>query len=447
MRKARINWSIKHFNKEMEDNNVSFDYPIQRTGGQWDDEKKSLLIHSLATDFPVPPLYAVAQKEIIGDENEEKEILYILDGKQRSTNIKSFINGEFRLHEDVPPFKMSNGKVYHLAKYNFEELPSEVQEAIQDFTLDIFKLEDADDDIIEDVFYRLNNGVSLSTQQKAKAKLGAEMALRLKDSMEHPLMIDLEEKDPKKGKQNAVFTELQRKQAQDEVALVQSMMLIDDKFQVGKFGTQDVSDYTVSLRGSDKEYVLENLKKALDLLREVFGEGVKEKHLLKKINFPFVVYASHQAVQKGLSADTFKFWIDSFREKLLSKENGEFIIVEDEKGKKKKESNPNAWLYKIGSGAGATKAEKVAQRLKATDDDLEAFFKELEDENKEAEREKAELERLRIEREKREKEETEKKATQVNEPKDKKPKARNNSQKPKKSVGQEEQVEQGKLEV
>ena len=420
MRKTRLNWTIKRFNKEMANNSVSFDYPIQRAGGQWDDMQKSLLIHSVACDYPVPPLFALASKEIVGD--KEKEIYYILDGKQRSTNIRDFINGEYRLHEETPKF-IVDGQTYDCALCNFEELPNEVQDAINEFTLDIFKLEDALDEQIEEVFYRLNNGQSLSAQQKAKAKLGAEMALKLKGAMEHPMMYNTGEKD---SPHNVVFTDLQRKQSQDEVALVQSMMLIDDNFQVGKFGTQDVFDYTVSLRDGNKDQVLENLQKALDLLHETFGKGVKEKQLLKKINFPFVVYASHQAVKKGLSAHTFKYWVDGFRDKLMDKTNG--VLFDGSE-------NPNAWLYKVGSGAGATKAEKVAQRLKATNDELEAFFKEIEDEIKQEEMEK---ERIRIERENREKEEAEKIETQTNEPKDKKKKSKNNSEKP---------VEQGTLEV
>ena len=424
MRKTRLNWTIKRFNKEMASNTISFDYPIQRAGGQWDNMQKSLLIHSVACDYPVPPLFALASKEIVGD--KEKEILYILDGKQRSTNIRDFINGEYRLHEETPTF-IVEGEKYELGGYNFEELPDEVQDAINEFTLDIFKLEDALDEQIEEVFYRLNNGQSLSAQQKAKAKLGAEMALKLKGAMEHPMMLNTGEKD---SPHNVVFTDLQRKQSQDEVALVQSMMLIDDDFQVGKFGTQDVFDYTVSLRGGNKDHVLENLQKALDLLHETFGKGVKEKQLLKKINFPFVVYASHQAVKKGLSSHTFKYWIDGFKEKLMDKSNG--VLFEGSE-------NPNAWLYKVGSGAGATKAEKVAQRLKATNDELEAFFKELEDEMKQ---EEIERERIRIEREKREKEEAEKQAQeQANQSKSKKSKGKNNNQ------NTEKPVEQGELEV
>lgn len=357
MKKSRLNWTVKRFNKEITNNAVSFDYPIQRAGGQWDDEKVSLLIHSIACDFPVPPLYALAQKEIVG--SKEKEILYILDGKQRLTSLRSFIQNEFRLSESTPIFNVE-GQKYNLTKHKFDELPEVIKDAVLEFTLDILKIEDALDEEIEDMFFRLNNGVSLSAQQKAKAKLGAEMALKLKTAIEHPLLT-----------KNAVFTELQKKQAHDEVALVQAMMLIDKDFQVGKFGTKEVFEYTASLR-DDKDYVLVELLKALDFLHEVLGEH-KEKTLLKKINFPFVVYASHEALEKGLSVHTFKFFIESFKEKLLSKENGVMLDGKE---------NENAWLYKMGCGAGATKAEKVSDRLTATKHELNDLYKEIEEEEK-----------------------------------------------------------------
>lgn len=396
MRKFSKGYAIKTVFTNLKNEKYSFDYPIQRAGGQWTDLQKSLLIHSIACDYPVPPIYALGGTRIVGD--KEKQVLYILDGKQRLTNIESFLKDEFRLDKETPTFIIDDEQ-FELAEYKYSELPDKVKESIELFSIDIVKLEDALDEEIEDVFYRLNNGTSLTQQQKAKAKLGKEMALRLKNAMEHPMMLDKgkewELQNDKKSPHNVVFTELQRKQAQDEVALVQSMMLIDDSFEVGKFGTKEVSDYTASLRDSNKDVVLENLQKALDLLHEVLGEGVKEKQLLKKINFPFVVYASHKANEKGLSAHTFKYWIEAFKAKLVSKENGVYLDGAE---------NPNAWLYKIGSGAGATKAEKVAQRLKATQNELENFYKELEEEMKEEEKARLEIQRLREEKEKAESE-------------------------------------------
>lgn len=368
MKKSRVNWTLKRFNKEITNNVISFDYPIQRAGGQWDLLQKSLLVHSVACDYPIPPLYALAQIEVVGDKSIK--ILYILDGKQRLTNLRSFILGDYRLDENTPIFNI-DGQEYNLAKHKFDELPENVQDAILDFTLDIFNIEEATDEEIEDMFFRLNNGTPLSSQQKAKAKMGADSAIRLQGLTQHPLM-----------EENAVFTELQKRKADDEVALVQSMMLLDKNYTVGKFGTKDVFEYTTSLR-EGKDEIFATLEKAMDFLSDTLGKNA-EKTLLKKLHMPFVLYASHEALEKGLSTHTFKFWIESFKEKLMSKTNGVMLDGKE---------NGNAWLYKMGCGAGATKAEKVDDRWSATKHELQAFYKELEEEQKE-EAEQQEKERV-----------------------------------------------------
>lgn len=396
MKKSRINWTLKRFNKEITNNVISFDYPIQRAGGQWDDLQKSLLIHSVACDYPVPPLYALAQNEIVGD--KEVQIYYILDGKQRLTNLRSYILGEYRLDEETPLFKIE-GQEYNLAKYKFDELPDNVKDAILDFTLDIFKIEEADDDEIEDMFFRLNNGTPLSAQQKAKAKMGAESAIRLQGLTKHSLMND-----------NAVFTNLQKRKADDEVALVQSMMLLDDSFQVGKFGTKEVFEYTTSLRDS-KDEVFTKLENAMNFLSDTLGAST-EKTLLKKLHLPFVLYASNDALQKGLSTHTFKFWIEDFKEKLMSKTNGVMLDGKE---------NYDAWLYKVGCGAGATKAEKVSDRLTATKQTLNEFYAEIEKETQE--------EKKQLELHKKKKEEESKKAKEAKAD-TKAPKGKGNAEKP-----------------
>lgn len=364
MKKSRINWTLKRFNKEITNNVVSFEYPIQRAGGQWDLLQKSLLIHSVACDYPIPPLYALAQMEIVGD--KEAQIYYILDGKQRLTNLRSFILGDYRLDDNTPLFKIE-GQEYNLAKHKFDELPDNVKDAILDFTLDIFKIEEATDEEIEDMFFRLNNGTPLSAQQKAKAKMGAESAIRLQELTKHSLMTE-----------NAVFTELQKRKADDEVALVQSMMLLDKNYTVGKFGTNDVFEYTTSLR-TGKEEVFTTLENAMNFLSDTLGTHA-EKTLLKKLHMPFVLFASNEALQKGLSNHTFKFWIEDFKEKLMNKENGVMLDGKE---------NENAWLYKIGCGAGATKAEKVSDRWTATKQTLTDFYTELEKEAKEEQKQLA----------------------------------------------------------
>ncbi|MFJ7982310.1 DUF262 domain-containing protein [Lysinibacillus xylanilyticus] len=364
MKKSRINWTIKKFNIEHKKGVVSFDYPIQRAGEQWDLLQKSLLIHSIACDYPVPPLYSLSQQEVVGKGAKAKnmKVYYILDGKQRLTNIRDFVELGYRLDAETPPFVI-DGVSHNFAKFRFDELPEEIKDAIQSFTLDIFELEECTDDEIEDMFFRLNNGTPLSSLQKAKAKMGSDSAIKLQTIASHKLM-----------KENASFTPLQIRKADDETALVQAMMLLDKEYTVGKFGNTDVFDYSTTLR-TGKDEVFADIKIALDYLNETLGEKI-EKTLLKKLHMPFVIWASSQALQAEIPTERFAEWLSSFKAKINSKENAVQIAgIPNPKPE-------NVWLYKMGCGAGATKAEKVSDRWSATKGDIQEFINSVSDSEK-----------------------------------------------------------------
>ena len=73
---------------------LNFNHPIQRKGGVWSIDAASSLIHSILMNslYPIPSLYCL--KEM----NEKGKYTYsILDGKQRLTNIFSFIDSNFAL--------------------------------------------------------------------------------------------------------------------------------------------------------------------------------------------------------------------------------------------------------------------------------------------------------------------------------------------------------------
>ena len=357
MRTTKFNWTIKQFTNHLNKGTVSFEYPIQRAGGQWDLLQKSLLIHSIACDYPIPNLYSLVEKEIIGEGSKAKQmdVFFILDGKQRLTSIRDFLAGEYRLDENTPTFKVE-GNEYELAKFRFDELPEEVKDTILSRSLDVYKIEDALDSEIEDMFYRLNNGTSLSQQQKAKAKMGSESAKAMQHLMKLPLMTE-----------NASFTPLQIKKADDEVAIVQAMMLLDDSYTVTRFGTKEVFEYSASLRDG-KADVFYKLEKAMEYLHNTIGSGIKEKKLLSKLHFPMVIFASNQALQAEIPESIFAEWLQSFKEQINSKENGEMLNGS---------VNPDAWLYKLGCGAGATKAEKVSNRYVATKGSMDDFIQKV----------------------------------------------------------------------
>ena len=57
LRSAKIEWTARKLYKMAQRNEITFDNAVQR-GFVWDNKKKSLLIHSMLSGYPIPPFYA-----------------------------------------------------------------------------------------------------------------------------------------------------------------------------------------------------------------------------------------------------------------------------------------------------------------------------------------------------------------------------------------------------
>ncbi|KEK23863.1 DUF262 domain-containing protein [Bacillus gaemokensis] len=344
MKKSSVNWMVKQFMGMVNKGTISFDYPIQRAGGQWDLMQKSLLIHSLAGDYPVPALYSLIEKQMMEVKGKEKEVsvYLILDGKQRLTNISGFLNDEYALHEETPSVEIDDEE-YVLAGKHFSELDEEVQDKINSFSLQIYKFDEVTDEEIEDMFYRLNNGTPLSKQQKAKAKMGNAWAGKIKELVNHNMMTE-----------KASFTELQLRKADNETALLQTMMLIDDNYEWKSISSNDVFDYAQSFKNDDsKDAIIEKIVATMDYLDKAF-DG-KESVLLKKVHFPMTMLTAMKAMEMDIHHLRFSDWKEEFKKAL----------------KHKSEIRTN---YKNYGGAGSVKKEKTNGRINAMQEHLNAYF-------------------------------------------------------------------------
>jgi hypothetical protein len=343
MKKSRMNWTVKRFMKEQSTGNVQFSYPIQRAGEQWDKLQKSLLIHSIVADFPVPALY------VITEEVDKKTIFQVLDGKQRLTNIRDFMTGEYFLHEETPSV-MIDGKKEILAGMTFDELSEDAQDAIKDFTLDLFKIEEATDEEIEDMFYRLNNGTPLSKQQKAKAKMGRDWANKIQDLVNHDLV-----------KNKASFTPLQMRKADHETALLQTMMLIDENHELKSIASNDVFEYSQTFKedAENKEAIVKKLVDVMDYIDNSFES--KEPVLLKKVHFPMTILTAMKAKENKISEYKFGDWRTEFKKSLKASDEdiqAGAVIPTD---------------YKLFGGAGSVKKEKTLGRVKSMQEHLDKY--------------------------------------------------------------------------
>lgn len=285
MIRTTLNWTVKNL-KSMYDgkHTLQMDHPIQRQNLQWLDDrlKRSLLIHSILANYPVPPVYCL--KEAIS----EKDYSYsILDGKQRLTTIFDFIDGRYPLDTETPSVTIDD-TVYELGGKYFTDLDTECQQELLRFKFTIYGFEDADDDLIEEIFFRLNNSTPLSKPQKAMPLCGVENAKFIKSILSDRFFSEI-----------CQFSALQRRKSDDMCTLLQAMMLLDNRYEGYEFSSisaDEIMMYAASIKNNYSEEQKNRLYDIIDYLEKVFPE--KDK-LLKKINIPIVMLAADTAMGDG----------------------------------------------------------------------------------------------------------------------------------------------------
>ena len=290
MIKTTLNWTIKNL-KSMYDgkNTLQMDHVIQRQSGQWDGDKlkKSLLIHSILANYPVPPIYCL--KEAV---NEKDYSYSILDGKQRLTTAFDYIDGRYPLDEETPPVVIDD-VTYELGSKYFTDLDTECQQEILRFKFTIYGFEDADDDLIEEIFFRLNNSTPLSKPQKAMPLCGVTNAKFIKSILSDKFFTEI-----------CQFSALQRRKSDDMCTLLQSMMLLDNRYAGYEFASisaDEIMRYASCIKNNYSEEQQERLYGIIDYLEKVFPEKNK---MLKKINIPIVMLAADTAI--GSDYDSIK---------------------------------------------------------------------------------------------------------------------------------------------
>lgn len=282
MIKTTLNWTVKNL-KTMNDDKHTLDFchPIQRQSGQWDGDrlKKSLLIHSMLANYPVPPIYCL--KETIS----EKEYSYsILDGKQRLTTIFDYIDGRYPLDADTPSVVIDDVS-YELGGKYFTDLDLECQQELLRFKFTIYGFEDADDDLIEEIFFRLNNSTPLSKPQKSMALTGVHNATFIKSILSDRFFSEI-----------CQFSALQRRKSDDLCALLQAMMLLDNRYMGYEFSSisaEETMRYASHIKNNYSDAQKERLYDIIDYLEKAFPE--KDK-MLKKINIPIVMLVADSAM-------------------------------------------------------------------------------------------------------------------------------------------------------
>ncbi|MEN4686859.1 GmrSD restriction endonuclease domain-containing protein [Pantoea agglomerans] len=150
---------IKSVYSEIKDGDLDLRPNFQR-GEVWTLNKKRLLIDSILREWYVPPIHTVA----LGIGKSE-----VLDGQQRLTAIKDFLDNQFAVDGNIEP---KDEEIVALHGKKFKNLPIDVQKRIERFGITIYEITEYNQGEPSELFYRLNQTVKLTSSEARNAIFG-----------------------------------------------------------------------------------------------------------------------------------------------------------------------------------------------------------------------------------------------------------------------------------
>lgn len=165
----------RDFKSMWEKGTVSFDNAVQRSfvwKNTTKDNRMSMLIDTMMRGLCVPPLYCNCIFT-----NPKDKIYDFVDGKQRVMTVIKYLNDEFPL-VGIPTFTLEDGTELDVNGKRFSELPEDFQDNIKLFSFTVNYYENMDQDDVEELFRRLNNGRSLSAIELTRATANSKKMIR-----------------------------------------------------------------------------------------------------------------------------------------------------------------------------------------------------------------------------------------------------------------------------
>ncbi|GFN32539.1 DUF262 domain-containing protein [Paenibacillus xylaniclasticus] len=273
MKRSTIAWSIKQICTMIEKGTITFDNPLQRPAGQWKVEDKSLLIDSTLRMF-VPDIYVIKyQKEV---EDRTINVYDVIDGKQRLTNFHDFKRDLYALTQ-LEDITLDTGETHALTGKKFSELHEDVQDAINSYTVSfkVIELEDGDDEeaIIQEIFYRLNNGKAVSREHLALVSASSNVQSYVHSMVSSDPLFTI----------TAHYPEGSIKKSDREITVLQSILLAGD-YEWVSFATRDIEKFF-----SENEIEQEVLKKVSSAYEVIYKAFPERNKFVTKVNIPPMV--------------------------------------------------------------------------------------------------------------------------------------------------------------
>ncbi|PBP51610.1 hypothetical protein CCL11_00250 [Pseudomonas syringae] len=127
----------------------------------WKTPKKKLLIDTILRDWQVPPVHVIL--------NEDTMVQEVLDGQQRLSAIRDFIDNKFRIDGHIEPL---DDDLQELNGLNYSQLPSKVKNRLDRYAVRVFEILEYNQGEPGELFNRLNESLKLTSAEKRNAYVG-----------------------------------------------------------------------------------------------------------------------------------------------------------------------------------------------------------------------------------------------------------------------------------
>lgn len=344
LEKSNITWSAKQIAGMVKNGKIDFNHIVQRSF-VWERSRKSALIESMILGYPVPSIFAKRIDD--GTGKRGGNIYYIMDGKQRLSTIKEYLNDEFDL-TDLPTVKYVDTTTDEeveedISGMKFSELPESLQDILNSVMFSIIYFDNLTSTEERELFKRLNAGKPLST--KAKVLASCKDIESMLDIGQHELFSEM-------------LTEKARNNKNQVSIIVKSWCMLNKPIDDISFEGKVLNQLTENLFISTDERT--ELEEVFNLVVDTHTTLLFHKHnkvarkLYTETHLIALIPYFAMAIKNNYDSEKMAEWIFSFFD------NGNGASVSPE--------------YNTAAGAGSAKPVTIQIRNKALSDSFNEFF-------------------------------------------------------------------------
>lgn len=322
-------YSILGLVRDLKNGMINRDAEMQRSY-VWKNKEQTEYLDSVFQNSItyIPPIIGAETEIEIEIKGEQKKIIDLLDGKQRSTTIQKFLDNEIKLGYNILPVSIEQEdgteKEYNIAGLKWEELPEEVKLLFKACKIQMVYFKNMSFEDRERQFIKLQGGKKLSNAEINKVRIGQE----IREFIYKQLATDLWSKHANISKNREVKFE----------AMQQTLMVFIGKFGLSGKELQAFSEdcfidnedmekieaITEYLNKVTRQIKINSLPKELqnldedDIIEKLDAKQIK-KYLkpidfMKKVNVPIIYKVAGKAIKNNITSEQFAEFLINFFE-------------------------------------------------------------------------------------------------------------------------------------